>query len=60
MKAKYCGSCMIPEQGSIGEVFEAEGFSDYGSVEQGAYMFVPDDDQESAYYVDRSDFEYLS
>jgi len=60
MKAKYCGSCMIPEQGTIGDVFEASGFNDHDSIEEGAYMFVPDDDQDSAYYVDRNDFEYVS
>jgi hypothetical protein len=51
MKATYVGNCMIPGAGTHGEAFPASGHNHSDSVEQGAYLFVPDG-QEDAFYVD--------
>ncbi len=50
-RAEYIGDCAVPAPGSVGTAFPASGHDDPESCHYGAYMFVPDGD-ENAYYVD--------
>ena len=44
-----------PPPGARGEIFKASGYADPESVEYLAWMFVPDDEPEAAYYCDTDD-----
>ena len=59
MKATYCGTCMIPGNGTVGTIYKAGGFYDPDSAEYEAYLFQPDG-EEDAYYVAREDFEIVA
>lgn len=63
---RYIGDCDIPGYGSEGEAGPASGCYHSGSLEEGAWLFVPDVDpadpegERGGYYVDpERDLEYI-
>ena len=58
MRCIYIGDCNVPGNGSRGEAFPASGCCVAGSLEEGAWLFVPDQDpadpsgERGGYYVD--------
>ena len=56
---KYIGTCAEPGYGTTGEAIPASGACNVGSVEEGAWLFKPDD-ATFAYYVDPdTDLQYI-
>jgi hypothetical protein len=54
---RYVGSCADPGYNRRGTAHLSSGYRDADSVEHGAWVFVPEDDSDSAYYVAESDLE---